>query len=66
MVGTGVLDGPDASSSLAASDVAGVALLGIQGLYRRIQNLEQQNKILVEKNNNNINILAQKLEWLSE
>jgi hypothetical protein len=48
--GTGVLDGPDARTSLAASDVAGVALVGVQALAdlnsqteSRLQQLEQEN-----------------------
>jgi hypothetical protein len=39
--GTGVLDGPDARTSLAASDVAGVALVGVQALAERMDRLEQ-------------------------
>lgn len=37
--GTGVLDGPDARTSLAASDVAGVGLLGIQALAQQNEEL---------------------------
>jgi hypothetical protein len=39
--GTGVLDGPDARTSLAASDVAGVALVGVQALAERVILMEQ-------------------------
>jgi hypothetical protein len=39
--GTGVLDGPDARTSLAASDVAGVALVGVQALAERVNLMEQ-------------------------
>jgi hypothetical protein len=39
--GTGVLDGPDARTSLAALDVAGVALVGVQALAERVDRLEQ-------------------------
>ncbi|MCS7000804.1 MAG: hypothetical protein NZ481_08000 [Candidatus Kapabacteria bacterium] len=35
--GTGVLDSPDARTSLAASDVAGVALLGIKALVEQVE-----------------------------
>jgi hypothetical protein len=48
--GTGVLDGPDARTSLAALDVSGVALVGVQALAdlnsqteSRLLQLEQEN-----------------------
>ncbi|MDW8075981.1 MAG: hypothetical protein RMK00_09470, partial [Bacteroidota bacterium] len=57
--GTGVLDGPDARTSLAASDVAGVALLGIKALaeqvertsayHERLVSLEQENAQLRQR-----------------
>ncbi|MDW8012949.1 MAG: hypothetical protein RMJ47_08250 [Bacteroidota bacterium] len=40
--GTGVLNSSDARTSLAASDVAGVALLGIKALAERVDVLEEQ------------------------
>lgn len=43
---TGVQNAPDASHSLAASDVAGVALLGIQALNERSQKADQKQEYL--------------------
>lgn len=57
--GTGVLDRPeDARTSLAASDVAGVGLLGIKALIERVEALEAENKRLREE----INALKSKVE----
>lgn len=47
--GTGALDSPDAASSLAALDVAGVGLLGIQALAARQDDLQTRYEKLMEE-----------------
>jgi hypothetical protein len=47
--GTGELNGPDARTSLAASDVAGVALVGVQAMAEQLEHLRSENAELRQR-----------------
>jgi hypothetical protein len=47
--GTGELNGPDARTSLAASDVAGVALVGMQAMAEQLEHLRSENAELRQR-----------------